>query len=80
MSELSEQSQESLKDPITKKNYENAILAYFVKTLDDLWLRIDFLEPGNLVLHCHDENSGEEYVLDLATEQELTFYTVEEMH
>lgn len=72
--------EEHLKDPATKKNYEHATLAYFVKTQDELWLRVDFVAEDDLVLHCHDENSGEEYALDLTTEQDLTFYTVEEMH
>ena len=77
--DLSDEIRKHLEDPVTKSNYDKAILAYFMDTQEGLRLRIDYLDITNLELNCHDENSGEEYAIDLITEQGLKFYTLEEL-
>lgn len=66
-------------NPLAREYYFKALKAYFVQTQEELWLRVDFVTITNMELNAHDENSGEEYQLDLLTEQGLRFYGVEEL-
>lgn len=41
-----------------------AELACFYVTPSGLWLRMDYTMPEEGTFGCHDENSGEEYVIE----------------
>ena len=65
--------------PLAKNNYFKACEAAMLQTQEGLWLRVDYIDETNLEIHCHDEDSEEEYRLDILTEQDITFYRLQEI-
>ena len=62
-----------------KAMFEKCKRASFIKLLGDDWSRLDGFDPEEKILYVHDEDSGEEYSLDMEDLKDAIFYEIKEI-
>ena len=50
-----------------------------IKSRGDDWARVDGFDPEEKILYVHDEDSGEEYSLDMEDLKDAIFYEIKEI-